>query len=55
MSKKNRINTGIVYSTNPEVKIIDDASEEVETLNPNQQSLKVKTDTKHRLSASNMI
>jgi|694.fasta_scaffold04350_18 translation initiation factor 1 len=48
MSKKNRINTGIVYSTNPEVKIIDDASEEVETLNPNQQSLKVKTDTKHR-------
>lgn len=38
---------GLVYSTNPEIKIEEDPVE-VETLAKQQQKLKVLTDSKHR-------
>ena len=48
MSKK-KINTGgIVYSTNPDFKQESHEPEEVATLPPAQQQLRVKLDTKQR-------
>ncbi|QHS61421.1 translation initiation factor [Chitinophaga agri] len=50
MSKK-KFNTntgGIVYSTNPDFKPESDEPEEIETLPPAQQQLRVKLDTKQR-------
>jgi translation initiation factor 1 len=38
---------GLVYSTNPNVKIEDDINE-IETLPPAQQLLRIKLETKHR-------
>lgn len=46
MKNKNS-NNGLVYSTDPNFKI-DDEVEEVETLAPNLQKLRVWLDTKHR-------
>ena len=46
-SKKNR--TGVVYSTNPDYDYnYDDEMDEIETLPPNQQQLKVWIDRKRR-------
>lgn len=50
MSKK-KINSlgGLVYSTNPDVKLEDDLNEnDQETLAPSQQKLKIRLETKHR-------
>jgi len=44
--KKDRLN--IVYSTNPDFEYEYDAAEELETLPPNQQNLKVLLDKKQR-------
>lgn len=47
MSKKKNTG-GIVYSTDPNFRPESDEPEEVETLAPAQQQLKVKLDTKQR-------
>ena len=45
---KNKINTsGLVYSTDPNFKIEEDTND-IETLKPNMQKLRVWLDTKHR-------
>ncbi len=49
MSKKKLTSLGgLVYSTDPDFKIEDDAPADVDTLPPAQQRLKVKLETKHR-------
>ena|SRR5438876_8550657 len=46
MSKK-KLNSDIVYSTNPDFKF-QEGQDNIETLPPNQQKLKIRLDTKHR-------
>lgn len=48
MAKKKLYNPGIVYSTDPAVKISIDEKEESETLPPKEQLLTVRLDSKHR-------
>jgi translation initiation factor 1 len=49
MSKKKLTSFGgLVYSTDPNFKVEDDAPGDVDTLPPAQQKLKVKLETKHR-------
>lgn len=45
-SKKKR--TGIVYSTNPDFNYVYEEENQPETLNPNEQNLKISIDRKHR-------
>ena len=49
MSKK-KINSfgGLVYSTDPDFKLPDESSDELETIEPAQQKLRIRLDTKHR-------
>jgi len=47
MSRKKGDSRGFVYSTDPNFKF-EERSENVETLPPGQQKLKIKLDTKHR-------
>ena len=48
MSKKNKPDTrGFVYSTNPNFSF-EPESDNLETLDPSQQKLKVQLETKHR-------
>jgi translation initiation factor 1 len=49
MSKK-KFNSlsGLVYSTNPDIKIEDEQPEETATLPPAQQKLRIRLDTKQR-------
>jgi translation initiation factor 1 len=42
MSKKNR--TGVVYSTNPDFEYTDSGGDEVDTLSPGQQDLRIWLD-----------
>ena len=51
MSKKNK-SGGLVYSTNPDMKIGNYKSEEPQTLSPNQQDLRVMLDKKQRAGKS---
>ena len=44
MSKKNKNRINVVYSTNPNFKFEEDSQEEVETLPPERQNLKVFLD-----------
>ena len=39
---------GLVYSTDPDFKLPEDAAEDQETIPPSQQKLKIRLDTKHR-------
>jgi translation initiation factor 1 len=39
---------GLVYSTDPNFKLPDESFGEQETIDPSQQKLKIKLDTKHR-------
>jgi translation initiation factor 1 len=49
MSKKKLTSFGgLVYSTDPNFKVEDDAPGDADTLPPAQQKLKVKLETKHR-------
>jgi translation initiation factor 1 len=49
MSKKNKPDVhGFVYSTNPNFSFQPDAENEQQTLEPHQQKLKIKLETKHR-------
>jgi len=48
MSKKNKQRDGIVYSTNNEYTYNEEENEEVETLDPSEQNLKVLIDRKGR-------
>lgn len=47
MGKKNK-RTGIVFSTNPDFEYQYEKEEEIETLEPNQQKLRVLIDRKQR-------
>ena len=46
--KKNQLLGGLVYSTDPNFKLPDENFEEQETIEPSQQKLKIRLDTKHR-------
>ena len=49
MSKKNKADSkGFVYSTDPDFKYEFEATENTQTLQPGEQNLKVKIQTKHR-------
>lgn len=49
MSKKKLQSLGgLVYSTDPDFKLPKETAEEQETIEPSQQKLKVRLDTKHR-------
>ena len=49
MSKKKMQSFGgLVYSTDPDFKLLKDETDKRETLIPSQQNLKIKIDTKHR-------
>lgn len=39
---------GLVYSTDPEFKLPDENFEEQETIEPSQQKLRIRLDTRHR-------
>ena len=47
MSKKKPDNKGFVYSTDPNFRF-EEENENVETLPPSRQKIKVRLDTKHR-------
>ncbi len=46
--KKIQSLNSLVYSTDPHFKLSDDGFEELETIEPGQQKLKIRLDTKHR-------
>ncbi len=48
MSKKKLNSSGLVYSTDPNFKLEDEKTDNIETLSPSQQLLKIKLDTKQR-------
>ena len=49
MSKKKiQSSGGLVYSTDPDFKLPDETLVEQETIDPSQQKLKIRLDTKHR-------
>ena len=49
MSKKHNPDTrGFVYSTDPNFSFQAEGNKEIETLQPQQQKLKIKLETKHR-------
>lgn len=49
MSKKKiQSSGGLVYSTDPDFKLTDIEADEQETIDPSQQNLKIKIETKHR-------
>jgi len=48
MAKKNKKRKDIVYSTNPDFNYDEDEYDEVDTLAPNQQDLRVSVDRKQR-------
>ena len=49
MSKKNKNDIrGFVYSTDPSFKFEEEESESAETLEPKQQKLRIRLETKHR-------
>jgi translation initiation factor 1 len=48
MSKNNKLNSSLVYSTDPNFKLEDTNGEEQETLLPEEQKLKIRLDKKHR-------
>ncbi len=48
MSKKKSTSSGVVYSTDPNFKIEEEISDNIETLSPAQQNLKIQLDTKKR-------
>jgi translation initiation factor 1 len=48
MSKKISNLSGLVYSTDPNFKIEKEKTDDVETLSPAQQNLKIKLDAKQR-------
>lgn len=48
MAKKKLYNAGIIYSTDPAVKVSTYEKEESETLPPTEQLLTVRLDAKHR-------
>ena len=48
MSKKKNSSDGIVYSTNPDFKPEEEEVSQENTLEPAQQNLRLRLDTKHR-------
>ncbi|MBL7699133.1 MAG: translation initiation factor [Chitinophagaceae bacterium] len=48
MSKKRNNQSGIVYSTNPDFKPEQEEASDAQTLEPAQQNLRLRLDTKHR-------
>jgi len=48
MPKKNKPNSGLVFSTNPDFKLPDDDQEEVEHVAPQQQNLRIWLEKNHR-------
>lgn len=48
MSKKRSNSAGLVYSTDPNFKIEEENTDDIETLSPSQQVLKIRLDAKQR-------
>ena len=48
MSKKRSNPAGLVYSTDPNFKLQDEITDEINTLPPAQQNLRIKLDAKQR-------
>jgi translation initiation factor 1 len=48
MSNKNKGKQGVVYSTNPDFRVQNDEQEEMDTLPPAKQKLKIFRDKKQR-------
>jgi translation initiation factor 1 len=48
MSKKKPNSSGLVYSTDPNFKIEEETPDDIETLSPQQQNLKIRLDAKQR-------
>lgn len=48
MSKKKSNHNGIVYSTNPDFKPVEEEAIHDETVEPARQPLKIRLDTRHR-------
>jgi translation initiation factor 1 len=47
MNKKKKVSSGIIYSTDPDFEFKEEQNN-IETLPPLQQKLKIRLDTKHR-------
>ncbi len=52
MSKKNKIPTNVVYSTNPDFNYQYQHREEANTLEPSKQNLRIQLDKKNRAGKS---
>lgn len=48
MNRKKLYTKGIIYSTDPDMKLQGEEDPEIDTLPPGEQLLSVKIDTKHR-------
>ena len=48
MSKKRSNSSGLVYSTDPNFKLPEEENNDVETLAPSQQNLRIRLDAKQR-------
>ena len=48
MSKKRSNSSGLVYSTDPNFKLPEEENNDVETLVPSQQNLRIRLDAKQR-------
>ncbi|HUS02068.1 MAG TPA: translation initiation factor [Chitinophagaceae bacterium] len=48
MSKKRSNLSGLVYSTDPNFKLPDESTDDMETLPPTQQNLRIRLDAKQR-------
>lgn len=48
MPKKNKPNSGLVFSTDPNFKLPDDAHDDEEIISPQQQNLRIWLEKNHR-------
>ena len=48
MSKKKTNSSGLVYSTDPNFKLPEENTDDIETLPPSQQNLRIRLDAKQR-------
>ena len=48
MANKNKLREGVIYSTNPDYNFTENYKPATVTLSPNQQTLRIRYETKHR-------